>query len=759
MGKNANKVYMLVTPLILAKMVFDEGTCDEIMHCVLSLLGWLLSYLDDPELGARLGKLGMSIATQHSLEGCLSYFFGYCQFICQDTPLQLLQKMKESEIISTSVNDTSYGTLTCTWVSIMNMLILGEPLVVLLDQMNKMKQGLNDEYQDHIRAMEELIRVLLGETNEFIPQYVIGESIEDLPYSRFITRFGKMLGYYFLGDYRNAYRTLKHATSLVEDVYGSPIFFLFRWYSTVVASTYYEHYDQIANQDTPSKKKQFSIMEHVLGKDARKPKTERERVLDEVSKHVTDCQDLYKRAPQFMSAAYELSQAELARVQGDSKCKQFYKNAEKLAHEQGLVFLRAVITSRMTSYEKDDQLIESAFHQWSEMGAKRICNMLQETYPQLTTDSVTSIAQEDRFTPNRKLLNHLGKSSTELRAGDAMSKRITVMSIDLLHFTIVDKSPVEIIFMLNAFVNTIIPIIEKHHGFVEKAITQDTIYAMFHNINDAMKTCIELKPMILEKIGIGICTGPSIIGVVEYSHRLETVVVSETIQTSRLLQRLGKQFEIGVLTTQQVWEQAHCPEISSRPVATVVIHDVEYELVEVCQNDNKIRTRLQNAVQEHFVTKQFEQFSKLCGELLQIEPNKLVEFYKKTSDMYIEVGFAPDAWHGEITIDTNGSLVPIPQKQLTIVTPIENENHVEENSDEKKWSEVKELQNLLSVKDTRIESLLDKITSLQTENDDMRKQLMSVYRKGKGGSLNEDGESPRGCFPFLNSPKKKIHPL
>jgi hypothetical protein len=239
---------------------------------------------------------------------------------------------------------------------------------------------------------------------------------------------------------------------------------------------------------------------------------------------------------------------------------------------------------------------------------------------------------------------------------------------------------------------------------------------------------------------------------------LETVVVSETIQTSRLLQRLGKQFEIGVLTTQQVWEQAHCPEISSRPVATVVIHDVEYELVEVCQNDNKIRTRLQNAVQEHFVTKQFEQFSKLCGELLQIEPNKLVEFYKKTSDMYIEVGFAPDAWHGEITIDTNGSLIPILQKQLTIVTPIENENHVEENSDEKKWSEVKELQNLLSVKDTRIESLLDKITSLQTENDDMRKQLMSVYRKGKGGSLNEDGESPRGCFPFLNSPKK-IHPL
>jgi predicted ATPase len=549
MGKNANKVYMLVTPLLLAKMMFDEGACDDVTHCILSLLGWLISYLDDPQLGSRLGHMGVELGKRlHGYESgfALTSFFGFCQFICQSPFQQIYTMIDESNSISTRVEEQSYGTHTATLLSLLNIVGQGDSIATSREKMARtrtfLQQHNNVEFCDHLLANEELLNILTGETDKFDPQYVTGESIEDLPYSRFIVRFSKVLACYFAGDYKTAYRTLKHATSLVEDVYGSPMFFMFRWFSTIIASTFYEHFDEINKREqSDEKKKQFSIMEHVLGKDAKsRPKTEKERVFDEVIKHFNECKDLHTRAPEFMEAAYQVAQAEQLRAQGSEHeaALELYRKAEAIANNQGLKFLRAMIVSRIVSLAEHMKIdttadVQIAFAQWSEMGAKRICASLIDRYSHIlttvssiTTDVQTPSIQQhpqddtkpisstiDRFAPTAQILKHLGKEkASELRAGDAVARHMAVISVDIRSFASLtnNKSAVETMFLLNSFVGSVIPTIEKHHGFVEKSITDgDTITAMFPDgVGDAIKAAVVVSQLKNIKVGIGIHAGP-----------------------------------------------------------------------------------------------------------------------------------------------------------------------------------------------------------------------------------------------------------
>jgi hypothetical protein len=348
------------------------------------------------------------------------------------------------------------------------------------------------------------------------------------------------------------------------------------------------------------------------------------------------------------------------------------------------------------------------------------------------------------------------------------------------------------------------------------------------------------------------------VGAVQYGDKLETVVVSEAMKTSATLQKMATELGVSVVILQDVWNAIGSDirsELTCRHMVNLVIEGREYALMEILdysrwdpeyisEGSQRIRHALDRSVSEQFRSRRFEQFSKTCDGLLDEirssferqehhpRPHELlVQFYKKTSDMYREMDL-PEKWHGEISVDTNGTLLlPIKPNTIprrfssgqhatrlpTVLTSIDdidarrsspsllkkqaptNDADEDEDDDEEmnqtsedkrsdsianlvtddhtgdndkqhnQWTsqvnEIRELQNLLSLKDKRIESLLDKIQSMQAENDEIRRQLMLAYRKDRTRGSNRQSSfssgtsgGPFSCFPCLTSPKK-IHPM
>lgn len=172
-----------------------------------------------------------------------------------------------------------------------------------------------------------------------------------------------------------------------------------------------------------------------------------------------------------------------------------------------------------------------------------------------------------RFVP-KEFLQNLGRTSIEeVNLGDQVAREMTVVFTDIRSFTQISEalSPQENFDFLNRYLGGIVPIIEKHGGFIDKFIG-DSVMALFPNSPDhALNAVLEFEAFINEfnqqlkehwnmdpiYIGSGIHTGSLILGTIGHDNRLETTVISDAVNTAARVEGLTKYYHAPVVATEE----------------------------------------------------------------------------------------------------------------------------------------------------------------------------------------------------------------
>ncbi len=171
-----------------------------------------------------------------------------------------------------------------------------------------------------------------------------------------------------------------------------------------------------------------------------------------------------------------------------------------------------------------------------------------------------------RFTP-REFLTLLGKDSIlDVELGDRRHGTMSVLFSDIRSYTtLVEKMTLEDNFeFVNSYASKMTEVISGNNGVV-KQFLGDGIMAFFGNSKDALNACQAMQKALnaynqdrLSKnrepirVGMGVHTGPLIIGIIGTQDRMDQAMISDTVNTAARLEGLTKFFHSRLVISQQV---------------------------------------------------------------------------------------------------------------------------------------------------------------------------------------------------------------
>ena len=181
----------------------------------------------------------------------------------------------------------------------------------------------------------------------------------------------------------------------------------------------------------------------------------------------------------------------------------------------------------------------------------------------LSEDLIHTNNSYSRFVP-REFLSFLDKSNiVDVKLGDQVRKKMTVLFSDIRSFTEISESmsPEENFNFLNSYLKIMGPIIRKNHGFIDKYIG-DAIMALFpESPRSALLTAVEMQTKLAAynvihedniKIGIGLHVGFLMLGTVGEEERMEGTVISDAVNLASRLEGLTKEYHVGIIISKQV---------------------------------------------------------------------------------------------------------------------------------------------------------------------------------------------------------------
>ena len=171
-----------------------------------------------------------------------------------------------------------------------------------------------------------------------------------------------------------------------------------------------------------------------------------------------------------------------------------------------------------------------------------------------------------RFVPT-EFLEILGKKNfSEIKLGDQIQKRMTILFSDIRDFTTLSEkmSPKENFEFINYYLSKMVPLVRKHNGFIDKFIG-DAIMALYDSPDDAIRSALEMHKelvqinhSLLEKgnieieIGIGIHSGNLMMGVIGEEERFEGTVISDAVNVASRIEGLTKLYHSKILVSEDV---------------------------------------------------------------------------------------------------------------------------------------------------------------------------------------------------------------
>jgi|GEM_PF-5079774 len=190
-----------------------------------------------------------------------------------------------------------------------------------------------------------------------------------------------------------------------------------------------------------------------------------------------------------------------------------------------------------------------------------------------------------RFVP-REFLSILNRTEvTDVALGDQVEQTVTVLFSDIRSYTQISETmtPEQNFAFLNRYLAEMGPIIREHRGFVDKYIG-DAIMAIFPgDPSDAVRCAIAMQRRIRYlndqvrqrigppiRVGIGIHTGKTMLGIVGEAERRQGTVISDAVNLASRLEGLTIKLKAGILLSAVT--AASVPDgISLRPMGVARI--------------------------------------------------------------------------------------------------------------------------------------------------------------------------------------------
>jgi adenylate cyclase len=170
-----------------------------------------------------------------------------------------------------------------------------------------------------------------------------------------------------------------------------------------------------------------------------------------------------------------------------------------------------------------------------------------------------------RLVPHQ-LLNLLeAKSIVDVKLGDQVERKMTIMFSDIRDFTPLSESmtPAENFEFINSYLSQMEPVISRHHGIIDKYIG-DTIMALFEKgADEAVSGAIAMLERLSYynagrdragyapvNIGIGLNTGVVMIGTVGGINRMDSTVIGDAVNLTSRIEAATKTYHAPLIISQ-----------------------------------------------------------------------------------------------------------------------------------------------------------------------------------------------------------------
>ncbi|MCB9035645.1 MAG: response regulator [Lewinellaceae bacterium] len=184
-------------------------------------------------------------------------------------------------------------------------------------------------------------------------------------------------------------------------------------------------------------------------------------------------------------------------------------------------------------------------------------------------------AATGKFVPY-EFLQALGREAiTEVRLGDQALREVTVFFADVRGYTSLAEtmSPSDNFRFVNALNGRIGPYIRSNHGFINQYLG-DAIMAIFpRQPVDALQAAIQMQETLQEynryrqkkqrraiRLGMGIHSGPLIMGIIGDHKRMDAATVADTVNTASRVESLTKYYGANILLTEESLQRLPNPE-------------------------------------------------------------------------------------------------------------------------------------------------------------------------------------------------------
>jgi two-component system sensor histidine kinase ChiS len=201
----------------------------------------------------------------------------------------------------------------------------------------------------------------------------------------------------------------------------------------------------------------------------------------------------------------------------------------------------------------------------AEEALQRAHDELEIRVQERTAELVALNRATQRFVPNEFLFNLGKKSIMGVRLGDQVQRDMTIFCSDLRNFTGLSEKleSQEIFNFLNTYYGRISPLVRRHQGFIDKYIG-DAIMALFPgDVGNAIEAAIAIQQEIgllnneLKRDGIppvgsgtGIHRGDLMLGTIGEEQRMETTVISDSVNLAFRLEGLTKIYGARIIVSQ-----------------------------------------------------------------------------------------------------------------------------------------------------------------------------------------------------------------
>jgi class 3 adenylate cyclase len=265
------------------------------------------------------------------------------------------------------------------------------------------------------------------------------------------------------------------------------------------------------------------------------------------------------------------------------------------------------------------------------------------------------------------------KFITDVKLGDQVEKIVTVLFSDIRGYTTLSEqmSPSENFKFVCSFNERMGPVIRKNNGFINQYIG-DAIMAIFTgNAADALQAAIDMQKEVDElniirsandqppiRIGIGMHTGPLIMGITGDSDRMDATTISDTVNTASRLESLTNHYKASIILSDScVQQMSEKGNFHLRYLGLVQLKGKHESLhIHECFSGNREeditrkRTTLasfNNGV-ENYLNKSFATAVAAFSSVAAVDPgDQTAEFFLSNAKDYLSKG-VPESWEGVV---------------------------------------------------------------------------------------------------------------